>query len=63
MGGLTDAGFWGVAWAMFAAAAGFGLTVAAIAFSGRPDDQDLGEFDVGYNALAPLLDQFTLLKN
>jgi hypothetical protein len=57
MGGLTDAAQWGVAWAMFAAAAGLVLAVAAIAFLRRPVEDDLGEFDVGYNALAPMFDR------
>jgi hypothetical protein len=54
--GLTDAEIWGVAWAMFAVAAGLGLTVAAIAFSRRVDDT-FGEFEAAYNALAPQLDR------
>lgn len=53
--GLTDADFWGVAWAMFAAAAGLGLTVAAIAFFRRPADEPAHEFAIGYNLLAPQL--------
>ena len=57
MGGLIDAGIWGVAWAMFAATAGLGLAVAAIAFSRREGDSDEGEFTAGYNALAPMLDR------
>ena len=57
MGGLIDAGIWGVAWAMFAAAAGLSLTVAAIAFHRRPSDSDDGELSAGYNALAPTLDR------
>ena len=57
MGGLTDAGIWSVAWAMFAAAAGLVLTVAAIAFSRRPVEDVLGEFEVGYNALAHMFDR------
>ncbi len=54
---MTDAAQWSVAWAMFAAAAGLVLTVAAIAFSRRPVEDDRGEFDVGYNALAPMFDR------
>jgi hypothetical protein len=59
MGGLIDAGIWGVAWAMFAVAAGFSLTVAAIAFHRRPSDSDSddGELSAAYNALAPTLDR------
>jgi hypothetical protein len=57
MGGLTDAEFWGVAWAIFAAAAGVGLAVAARASCGRSDDADEGELAAGYNALAPMLDR------
>lgn len=52
---MNDAGFWGVAWAMFAAAAGVGLAAAAIALFRRAG-ADLDEFDVGYNALAPFID-------
>lgn len=55
LGGLNDAGFWGVAWAMFAAAAGAGLAAAAIALFQRTG-VDLDEFAVGYNALAPFID-------
>ena len=57
MGGLFDAGIWGVAWAMFAAAAGLGLTVAAIAFLRRARGADEGELDAAYNALAPTLER------
>lgn len=52
---MTDADLWGVAWAMFAAAAGLGLTVAAIAFFRRAADEPAHEFDIGYNLLAPQL--------
>jgi hypothetical protein len=57
LGGLIDAGFlWGVAWAMFAAAAGTGLAAAAIALFRKAEDGD-GDYDfaAGYNALAPVL--------
>jgi hypothetical protein len=55
MGGLDDAGFfWGVAWAMFAAAAGMGLLAAAIALFRKAEDADY-DFAAGYNALAPVL--------
>lgn len=57
MGGLDVADFWGVAWAMFAAVAGTGLAVAAIAFARRTGFMDQLEFDGGYNALAPQLDR------
>jgi hypothetical protein len=57
LGGLNDAGFWGVAWAMIAAAAGMGLAAAAIALlrAGSTADQE-EEFEGGYNALAPFID-------
>ncbi|MFT3729637.1 MAG: hypothetical protein QM759_17580 [Terricaulis sp.] len=55
MGGLADAEFWGAAWAVFAAAAGLSLTVAAIALFRRVAARDPMEFDVGYNMLAPML--------
>jgi hypothetical protein len=52
---LDDAGFlWGVAWAMFAAAAGTGLAAAAIALFRKAEDGDY-DFTAGYNALAPVL--------
>jgi hypothetical protein len=52
---LDDAGFlWGVAWAMFAAAAGTGLAAAAIALFRKTEDSDY-DFAAGYNALAPVL--------
>ncbi|MGQ0531150.1 MAG: hypothetical protein ACT4OF_00480 [Caulobacteraceae bacterium] len=52
---LIDAGFlWGVAWAMFAAAAGTGLAAAAIALFRKIEDYDY-DFTAGYNALAPVL--------
>jgi len=55
LGGLIDAGFiWGVAWAMFAAAAGTGLAAAAIALFRKAEDGDY-DFAAGYNALAPVL--------
>ena len=58
MGGLADAGVWGVAaWAMFAVAAGLGLAVAATALWRRTGAHEPIEFDVGYNMLAPMLDQ------
>jgi len=52
---LIDAGFIsGVAWAMFAAAAGTGLAAAAIALFRKAEDSDY-DFTAGYNALAPVL--------
>ena len=52
---MIDAGFiWGVAWAMFAAAAGTGLAAAAIALFRKVEDIDY-DFAAGYNALAPVL--------
>lgn len=58
MGGFIDAEFWGVAGAMFAATAGVGLTVAAIAFvRSLTSAIDVFEFDGGYNALEPLTDR------
>lgn len=56
MGGyMLDADFWGVAWAMFAAVAGFGLAVAAITLRRHANDDY--DFAAGYNALAPLVDR------
>lgn len=54
---MYDASLWGVAWAIFAAAAGMGLTVAAISLVRRAIIVDRFEFDGGYNALAPLLER------
>jgi hypothetical protein len=54
---LDDAGIWGVAWAMFAAAAGLGLATAARALIRRNRVIDGLEFDGGYNALAPHVDR------
>lgn len=52
---LIDAEFFmGVAWAMFAAAAGTGLAAAAIALFRKAEDCDY-DFAAGYNALAPVL--------
>jgi hypothetical protein len=56
MGGLADASFLSVVWAMFAAAAGVGLLVAAIALFRRTQEGDY-DFAAGYNALAPLTDR------
>jgi hypothetical protein len=56
MGGFIDAGFWGVAWAMFAAVAGSGLVIAAITLVRRTGSDDY-DFAAGYNALAPLTDR------
>lgn len=56
MGGLADASLWGVAWAMFAVAAGMGLAAAAIAFLRGLRAVELGELDASYNALAPIVD-------
>jgi hypothetical protein len=49
-------------WVVFAAAAGMGLTVAAISLVRRAIIVDRVEFDGGYNALAPLLDPRVLRK-
>lgn len=57
MGGLADVGIWGLGWAMFAAAAGFGLAAAAMTLLKRRSDADEGELGVGYNALATVVDQ------
>lgn len=57
MGGLDDAAFLSVAWAMFAAVAGTGLTIVAIAFFRRTGFIDALEFDGGYNALATVVDR------
>ena len=52
---LFDASFiLGVAWAMFAAAAGTGLAAAAIALFRKAEDSDY-DFAAGYNALAPVI--------
>ena len=52
---LIDAGFIsGVAWAMFAVAAGTGLAAAAIALFRKAEDSDY-DFAASYNALAPVL--------
>lgn len=52
---LFDASFiLGVAWAMFAAAAGTGLAAAAIALFRKAEDSDY-DFAAGYNALAPVV--------
>lgn len=52
---LIDASFFlGVAWAMFAAAAGTGLAAAAIALFRKAEDSDY-DFAAGYNALAPVV--------
>jgi hypothetical protein len=56
VGWLNDAGFWGVAWAMIAAAAGMGLAAAAIAIFRSDETSEADELDVGYNALAPFID-------
>jgi hypothetical protein len=54
---MNGADFWGVAGAMFAAAAGMGLVAAAIALVRRAVRVDVLEFDGGYNALAPTVDR------
>jgi hypothetical protein len=54
---MNGADFWGVAWAMFAAAAGMGLAAAAITLVRRSVRIDMFEFDGGYNALAPTVDR------
>ncbi|MBL8536176.1 MAG: hypothetical protein JNM59_02095 [Hyphomonadaceae bacterium] len=56
MGGLDDAGFIGVAWAMIAAVAGGGLAVAAMTLARNVRFLDRLEFDGGYNALAHVTD-------
>lgn len=50
---------WGIAWVMFAAAAGSGLVAAAASLFKRPGDGDEGEgeFAGGYNALAAIIDR------
>jgi hypothetical protein len=53
---MYDAGIWGVAWALFAAAAGMGLAVAAIVLLRRTAADDY-DFAAGYNALAPFTDR------
>ena len=50
-------GVWGLAWVLFAAAAGSGLAAAVSAFAKRSGDADQGEYGAGYNALAPIIDQ------
>lgn len=47
---------WGVAWAMFAVAAGFGLAAAAIAFFRRLVEDRYYDFAAGYNAMEPVVD-------
>lgn len=50
----------GLAWVGFAAVVGFALTAAAASFFRRlVDDHSNGtyELELGYNALAPVLDQ------
>lgn len=54
---MNGAEFWGVAGAMFAAAAGMGLVAAAMALVRGSVRVDLLEFDCGYNALAPTIDR------
>lgn len=56
MGGLIVAGIWGLLWAMFAAAAGLGLAVAAKTLLKRATDDDL-DWIGGYNAMAPVVDR------
>ncbi len=57
MGGLVDAGFWGLAWALFAAVAGFCLAAAARMLLEPPVDDDEETYARGYNALAPTVDR------
>ena len=52
MGGLVDADFISVAWAMVAAIASLSLAVVAIAFARRPLDEEHGEYCAAYNAMA-----------
>ncbi len=52
MGGLDDADFMSVAWAMVAAIASLSLAVVAIAFARRSDDTEHGEYCAAYNAMA-----------
>jgi hypothetical protein len=55
MGGLTDAGVWGLAWAALATVAGLGL--AAVAVSAWREISKPGDLDLlrGYDALAPMM--------
>lgn len=57
MGVLTDAAVWGVVWAMFAAAAGLSLAVAAKALWRNLRDIEALELNGGYNALGAALDR------
>lgn len=52
MGGLVDADFMSVAWAMVAAIASLSLAVVAIAFARRSEDAEHGEYCAAYNAMA-----------
>jgi hypothetical protein len=55
---LEDAGVWGLAWVMFAVAAGSGLAAAATTLVRRAAaDAGEFEFDGGYNALATVVDR------
>jgi hypothetical protein len=54
---MNGAEFWGVAWAMIAAIGGMGFLVVAITLVRRAVRVEMLEFDGGYNALAPTIDQ------
>jgi len=59
---MDDASFWGVAWAIVAAASGVGLMVAAIVLVRRTVRVDFLEYEGGYNALAPMVAAKNLTK-
>lgn len=50
-----DAEIWSVVWAVIAAVAGGGLAVAATTLLRHANALDALEFDGGYNALSPSL--------
>ncbi|HVZ99391.1 MAG TPA: hypothetical protein VG841_03645 [Caulobacterales bacterium] len=52
MGGLADAGAWGLAWAMLAAIASFALAVVATFFARARRERE-PDWWAGHNALAP----------
>ncbi|MEJ0060639.1 MAG: hypothetical protein WDM79_14140 [Terricaulis sp.] len=55
MGGLTDAGAWGLAWATLAAVAGLGLAAVAAVFLRRSLEAGDPDLSLGYDALAPMM--------
>jgi hypothetical protein len=55
MGGLTDAGAWGLAWATLAAVAGLGLAAVAATALWRRFEAGDPDFLVGYDALEPMM--------